>query len=103
MNLNGMSEISMYFIQFRSNVTQIHSNVIQIHSMFTQVCSMLLQIGSIRVKQMTGHLNDWTHSDLYECFCLEAACTQNVAYRVGAGLAKQYNAYGLTYTHTKWS
>ena len=47
------------FTQFQSISLDFAQNVIQIDS-------TLLEIGSIRVKQMTGHLNDWTHSDLYE-------------------------------------
>ena len=47
-------------------LNEFHSNSLDFIQQFTQIRSILLEIGSIRVKQMTGHLNDWTHGDLYE-------------------------------------
>ena len=87
MSLSECDSNSFNFIRFQSisfdfshNFIQIHStlfNFIRIHSIilkflfnFIQIYSNSLQIGSSRVKQMTGHLNDWTHSDLYECICV---------------------------------
>ena len=46
--------------------TQVHLILLKMSFKFIQVYSDLFEIGSIRVKQMTAHLNDWTHSDLYE-------------------------------------
>ena len=44
-------------------VTRFYSHV---HTISCKCIQRLFEIGSIRVKQMTGHLHDWTHSDLYE-------------------------------------
>ena len=60
MNLN---DVSLNFIQF-------HSMLRKNSSKFTQTDSNLLDIGSIRIQQMTGHLNDWTHSDLHESYVI---------------------------------
>ena len=44
---------------------QIHSIACKRSFNLIQIYSTLFEIGSNRVKQMTGQLNDWTHSDLY--------------------------------------
>ena len=55
----NLSDIKWSVLWFRSNILKFTQIVIHIHS-------ILPQIESTMVKQMTGHLNDWTHNDLYE-------------------------------------
>ena len=69
MKLSDIEWIWVKITQFHSNsfnFTQFHSILLNISFNFIQFDSKLLEFGSIRVKQMTGHLHDWTHSDLYD-------------------------------------
>ena len=56
----------MKFEWLSLNFTQIHSILFNFSPQFTQIYSMSLNIGPTWVRQVTGHLNDCTHDDLYD-------------------------------------
>ena len=60
---SAIEQIEMKPRESLNEIEWLSPRFTQSHSICIQC---LFEIGSVRVSQMTGHLHDWTHSDLYE-------------------------------------